>query len=153
MILAPHRSITRLSIQLISCRGDMDGVTRQIAIGNYLDAKNASPAEVDAILCLKPGCCKEHNDELDILCLPLSDGAGNDKRSFDEAIAFLDDVVSRGEKVLVHCHAGRSRSVCIVARYFMLKHNMTSQQALEMIALKREIYLSPGIEEILNLTL
>jgi protein-tyrosine phosphatase len=131
----------------------MDWVTKQIAIGNYLDAKNASPAEIDAILCLRPDCCDENNDSFDILCIPLTDGAGNNRRFFDEAIDFLDDVVSRGEKILVHCHAGRSRSVCIVARYFMLKHNMTSQQALEKIALKREIYLSTGIEEILNLTL
>ena len=28
---------------------------------------------------------------------------------------------------MVHCHAGRSRSVCMVARYFMIKHGMTSQ--------------------------
>ncbi len=131
----------------------MDWVTKQIAIGNYLDAKNASPAEVDAILCLRPDCCDEDSDDFDMLCVPLSDGAGNNQRLFAEAIAFLDDVVSRGDKILVHCHAGRSRSVCIVARYLMLKQNISSQQALEKIALKREIYLSPGIEEILKLTL
>jgi len=128
----------------------MDWVTKQIAIGNYLDAKNASPAEVDAILCLRPDCCDENDAAFDILCVPLSDGAGNNQRFFDEALAFLDDVVSRGEKILVHCHAGRSRSVCIVARYLMLKQNISSQQALEVIALKREIYLSTGIEEILS---
>ena len=83
------------------------------------------------------------------MCLALVDGAGNNRRYFDDAVDFIDDVVSSGERILVHCHAGRSRSVCIVARYFMLKHNMTRNQALEKIEEKREIYLSPGIEELL----
>jgi len=65
-------------------------------------------------------------------------------------VDFIHDVVSNNEKILVHCHAGRSRSVCIVARYLMLKKNLTRKQALGKIEEKREIYLSPGIEEILE---
>lgn len=128
----------------------MDWITSQIAIGNFIDARNASPSEFDAILCLRADCCFEDGDDFDLLCVPLNDGAGNDKRLLDEATAFLEDVVSRGEKVLVHCHAGRSRSVCVVARYFILKHGMTRAQALGMIAMKREVYLSPGIDDILT---
>ncbi len=128
----------------------MDWITPQIAIGNYLDAQNAKEEEVDAILCLKPNCCDETNDTFDIACVPLVDGAGNSYQDFDEAIAFIDDVVSEGDCILVHCHAGRSRSVSIVARYLMLKQGMTREGALKLIGSKREIYLSLGIEEILE---
>lgn len=128
----------------------MDWITDHIAIGNFLDAKNVSKKEIDAILCLKPECCSEDNNVIDVVCLPLIDGAGNDRRYFGDAVDFIDDVVSSGEKILVHCHAGRSRSVCMVARYFMVKMGMTSHQAITKIKEKREIYLSPGIEEILE---
>ena len=129
----------------------MDWVTENIAVGNFLDADSATKDEVDAIVCLKPECCSEDNETIDVFCLPLIDGAGNDKRYFNDAVDFIDDVVSSGERVLVHCHAGRSRSVCMVARYFMIKHGMTSNQALAKIEAKREIYLSPGIEELLEI--
>ena len=128
----------------------MDWITDHIAIGNFIDAKNASKNEIDAILCVKPECCSEDNSIIDVMCLPLVDGAGNDRRYFNDAVDFIDDVVSSGERILVHCHAGRSRSVCMVARYFMVKKGMTSHQAIEKIEAKREIYLSPGIEEILE---
>jgi protein-tyrosine phosphatase len=129
----------------------MDWITEHIAIGNFIDAEKTSKNEVDAVLCLKPDCCSEDNKNIDVMCLPLEDGAGNDRRYFNDAVDFIDDVVSSGERILVHCHAGRSRSVCMVARYFMMKMGMTSHQAIEKIEDKREIYLSPGIEEILEI--
>ena len=129
----------------------MDWITDNIAIGNFVDARDAKKGEVDAILCLIDDCCSEDNDEFDIVVIPLVDAAGNDKRNFKDATDYIDDVVSSDEKILVHCHAGRSRSVCIVARYFMIKERLTSHQALAKIEAKREIYLSPGIEEILKL--
>ena len=129
----------------------MDWITDNIAIGNFVDAKEVKKTEVDAILCLIEDCCSEDNDDFDIVVIPLVDAAGNDKRNFKDATDYIDDVVSSDEKILVHCHAGRSRSVCIVARYFMIKEGLTSHQALAKIEAKREIYLSPGIEEILKL--
>jgi len=47
--------------------------------------------------------------------------------------------------------AGRSRSVCIVAAYFVVHENMTENEALSLIQSKREIYLSDGIDEIFKL--
>ena len=70
----------------------MDWITKNIAIGNFVDAQNASE-EIDAILCLKENCCDEDNDIFNILCIPLLDGSGNDPRLFDDAIDFIDDVV------------------------------------------------------------
>ena len=129
----------------------MDWITEHIAIGNFVDARELKKGEVNAILCLIDNCCSEDNEEFDIVVIPLVDAAGNDRRNFKDATDYIDDIVSNEEKILVHCHAGRSRSVCIVARYFMIKEGLTSHQALARIEAKREIYLSPGIEEILKL--
>lgn len=128
----------------------MDWITDNIAIGNFVDAREVKKGEVDAILCLIDDCCSEDNEDFDVVAIPLVDSAGNDPRSLKDAMDYIDDVVRSGERILVHCHAGRSRSVCIVARYFMITEGITSHQALARIEAKREIYLSPGIEEILN---
>ncbi len=129
----------------------MDWITGKIAIGNYKDAKLVTNDTVDAILCLKPDCCDDGNEDIDTLYLPLIDGSGNDEFTIKDAVEFIDEIVSSNLKILVHCHAGRSRSVCIVARYLMIYTGLTRQQAINKIEEKREIYLSPGIEQILDL--
>jgi protein-tyrosine phosphatase len=127
----------------------MDWITPQVAIGNYLDA-NALPADIDALLCLREDCCDEARTDVDVLCIPLVDGAGNDPHRIAEAVRFIADVCEAGDKVLVHCHAGRSRSVVVVARYLVEHQGMSAATALGLIARKRAIYLSDGIEELLR---
>ncbi len=127
----------------------MDWITESIAVGNYIDARDLKEGDVDAVLCLIDNCCNIKETKFDVEVIPLADAAGNARHLFNDCVDFIHDVVSSGDKILVHCHAGRSRSVCITARYFMMKKGLTSHQALEKIKEKREIYLSPGIEEIL----
>lgn len=129
----------------------MDWITDKIAVGNFHDARDASKHELDAMLCLAPNCCTEDNDDLNVLCVSLVDGSGNNKVLIDYAIRFIHDHVSHNERILVHCHAGRSRSISVVARYLMISQRLTRHQALSKISEKREIYLSPGIEEIIDM--
>ena len=124
----------------------MDWITNNIAIGNYVDAQNPD-LRVDFILCLKPDCCFDRSD-IETACIPLIDGAGNNPALLRKALSELDQAVADGMKVLVHCHAGRSRSVSVVARYLMDSMGITAEEALALIQQKREIYLSQGIEEI-----
>ena len=128
----------------------MDWITERIAVGNYIDAMEHEK-DVHAILCLRPECCDENNTNVDVLCIPLVDGPGNSTVNVTAALQFIHDVVSAGEKILVHCHAGRSRSVCVVAAYLMKFENCTRAQAMSRIQSKREVYLSDGIEEIFEI--
>ncbi|KAI4336383.1 hypothetical protein L6164_014916 [Bauhinia variegata] len=54
---------------------------------------------------------------------------------FEEACDFIDYVEQRGQRVLVHCFEGRSRSATVVLAYLMLKKNFTLLKAWN--ALKR----------------
>ena len=127
----------------------MDWITNNIAIGNYLDASVDDLAfQVDAVLCLKENCCNEDRTDVDVLCVPLIDGSGNNPRDIREAVQYVRDIISANERILVHCHAGRSRSVAIVARYLTETTGISRQAALDLISSKREIYLSDGIDEI-----
>lgn len=58
---------------------------------------------------------------------------------FDECVAFIDDALSRGEKVLVHCFAGISRSTSIVLAYLIEKYNHSLPDALRIVQEKRPV--------------
>lgn len=58
---------------------------------------------------------------------------------FRSTSKFINRAVTRGEKILIHCHAGISRSVSILAAYLILCKNMSTQQSLEYIKSKREV--------------
>lgn len=127
----------------------MDWITPWLAIGNYLDARDPGDA-VDAILCLDSRCRHATDAAIEIFTCPLADGPGNSAHSVQRAIDYICEVVAGQGRLLVHCHAGRSRSVCVVARYFMCTEGLTKEQALSRIRTVRATYLSPGIEEILD---
>jgi predicted protein tyrosine phosphatase len=45
----------------------------------------------------------------------LVDGPGNETQEFEKAVACVMDAIRSGEKTLVHCVAGRSRSLVVAA--------------------------------------
>lgn len=49
------------------------------------------------------------------------------------AFEFIEDAKACGEKVLVHCHAGMSRSVTVILAYLMKYYNHTMESALEHV--------------------
>jgi atypical dual specificity phosphatase len=124
----------------------MDWITDQIAIGDALDAVDHA-SQFDSILCLLSDCCGDRND-IDGYCVPLYDGPGNRREHVLAAIDFIAAQVENGLRLLVHCRAGRSRSVCIVAAYLMRHKGFSKKQAISLIEQKRQICLSDGIDEI-----
>ncbi len=134
----------------------MDWITDQIAIGNYLDAQNvdlicksgvASALSLDGTLYGKlPAECGLRQIE----CVMLEDAPGNDPRLFRRAIENLADLVSTSPPVLVQCHAGRSRSAVVVAGYLIKHCEMTQEEALALLAAKREIAITAGVERLLD---
>lgn len=124
----------------------MDWITDQVAIGDCHDATNHA-AEVDAVLCLLPECCETRTD-VNGCCIPLHDGPGNCRAHVLAAIDYIAEQVDKGGKILVHCRAGRSRSVCIVAAYLMRHEGLSKRLAVATVARKRQICLSDGVDEI-----
>jgi dual specificity phosphatase 12 len=123
-------------------------ITEQIAIGNLVAAKNIVEEQFDIVICLT-GCC-DGDDDKDICreIFPLNDGPGNSKLKIIQAVESIQEAVEAGDRVLVHCHAGQSRSVCIVALWMMQYQGLAKSEALTLISWKRDILLSPGIGEI-----
>lgn len=57
---------------------------------------------------------------------------------FDEAVAWIDEKRKEKYNVLVHCHAGVSRSATIVIAYLIRTFNWSPFQALEYVRQQRE---------------
>src|SRR5712691_3217835 len=103
----------------------MDKITDSIWIGNYLDAADREKLRamgIRAILCLD-GCMigKSRVDagveRMEVV--EIIDGAGNTPERFLRAVRLLKELISQHAPVLVHCHAGQSRSAAVVCKYFM----------------------------------
>ena len=82
--------------------------------------------------------------------MPLEDARGNDPRLFTRAIEALIGLTKENGPVLVQCHAGRSRSAVVVAGYFMRTREIEADEALALVAAKREIAVTAGLEELLD---
>ncbi|KZV99692.1 DSPc-domain-containing protein, partial [Exidia glandulosa HHB12029] len=75
------------------------------------------------------------------LQLPLDDDpSANLAEHFMQANKFIEDALSTGGKILVHCQAGISRSATIVAAFLIYSRGLTPQDALNQIKKSR-----PGV--------
>ena len=134
----------------------MDWITDEIAIGNYLDALDTelirrerirSALSLDGTLHGKePSECGLQRIEV----VPLEDALGNEPQLYRLAVGFLTELVREAPPVLVQCHAGRSRSVVVVAGYLVTAHGLAQEEALTFVASKREVAVTPGLELLLD---
>ena len=134
----------------------MDWITNAIAIGNCVDAQDTELLRSQSIVSilgltnLLLGTDPEKLGVRHIHLVPLEDGPGNDLATFRGAVELLGRLVETGPPVLVHCHAGRSRSVVVVAAYLMQALGLEPDAALALVKAKRESAVSPALERLLE---
>ena len=134
----------------------MDKITNSIWIGNYLDARDTSglaKAGIKSILCLD-GCMAGAKEEVAgverIDVVELIDGAGNPPEKFLRAVRLLKELSAKHAPVLVHCHAGQSRSAAVVCKFFMKEEGNTLNDAMRRITTKRRVSIIAGLQEVLD---
>lgn len=133
----------------------MNWITNNLTIGNYLEARDADLLArngIKSILSLDGTLSHVDPEDLgleEIITVELKDGYGNDPSVFRKAVQHLIELVQDFPPVLVHCHAGRSRSVIVVAGYLMQSLNIGAEKAIATIGSKREISVSDGLKDLL----
>jgi len=71
--------------------------------------------------------------------LDLVDNPGaNIAKYFIETIKFIDEALSMGHRVLVHCVGGVSRSSSVVIAYIMFKLALTFEKAFDLVKERHE---------------
>ena len=134
----------------------MDWITDTIAIGTFLEARNHAlrvAAGIRSIICLDAVLRDPDESSLDVddyEVIDFADGPGNDPRLFDQAVRLVGVLSEQSPKLLVHCRAGRSRSVVVVAGYLMRERRWSCDEAITFIGGRRDIELTPGIEGLLR---
>jgi len=134
----------------------VDWIEEDIAIGNFAEAKDAellAEASISSALSLDGTLTNVQPQALNLKKIEvvlLEDGPGNDLRLFRMAISALDELVRTAPPVLVQCHAGRSRSAVVVAAHLMKRLGIDASTALARIAARREIAITPGLEQLLE---
>ena len=133
----------------------MDWITDQIAIGNYLDVQDVELLRRErfaSILSLDGSLAGRSAEEFGVKkigVVKLVDGPGNPPATFLKAVDLLTRFVSTSPPVLVQCHAGRSRSPMVVAGHFIRTRGVQPDEALRLVAAKRELQLTPGLDAML----
>ena len=134
----------------------MDRITESIWIGNYLDARDEqakAAAGIRSILCLDGSLAGATAVEVGVERLEvikLIDGAGNPPERFLRAVRLLQELATRHAPVLVHCHAGQSRSAAVVCKYFMTSQGDSLRDAMQKISSKRQVAIMAGLQEVLD---
>jgi predicted protein tyrosine phosphatase len=125
---------------------NMCQITDRIWIGNAEDAMDASQMEkngITAVLNVMRTMTDmpdyKEMDGVDYTYVQLLDGPGNTKEQFISAVLSLRKYLFDGHKVLVHCRAGISRSVSVVACYLWGTGVYTLEDAIDLIKEKRPI--------------
>lgn len=67
---------------------------------------------------------------------------------FEQAYDFIDEVLTSGSKLLIHCVLGRSRSFAFLVMYMMKKYHLSFEDANEMVNERRFLgQINLGFEE------
>jgi protein-tyrosine phosphatase len=132
----------------------VDQITEQLFIGNHIEAHDWQVLRdhgIQAILSLDGSYVgKEEavSDIKKIYAVELIDGPGNSIQSFEMLTRELIEMVKLYPPVLIHCHAGRSRSVATAAAYLVVQEKFEPAAAVEYVCTRRSSYLAPELERL-----
>jgi predicted protein tyrosine phosphatase len=142
--------------------GTADRVDAHVFIGGYLAAadpafvRRARISRIVKLFADDPGYAggATRHPGVRYLVLPAEDRPDYDIRpAAFAAVRFVLDAARDGERVLVHCHAGVSRSATVVLLYLMLRWAMPLDRALARLRLARPfVRPNPGFMACLRAT-
>ncbi len=131
-ILSPELAMMKLRTDSTSS-GPSDPSGSSSSAGKKLRIVNARAEGHDSeLIRMSPRVVYKHISIDDVKTANLA-------QHFDETNAFIDDGISNGDLVLVHCHAGISRSVTLVIAYLMWKYKIGVDEAIAFVKSKRSV--------------
>jgi Dual specificity phosphatase, catalytic domain len=133
----------------------VDWINDQVAIGDHAEARDAGLLRqqgVRSVLSLDGSLAPADAEGLRVaavVAFDLIDGAGNEPGALGRAVAALEGLLRDHPPVLVHCHAGRSRSVVVVAALLARTLRLGPAEAVARVAARRVVCITPEFEELL----
>lgn len=84
---------------------------------------------------------------LEVEHIAMKDHLPPDLESLDQAADFIAAQVDIGRPVLVHCQAGRGRTMCALAAFLMKNHEIGAGEAIEQLRKIRDDAVERGQEQ------
>lgn len=121
----------------------MDEVISGLYVGTSQDAGSQSllhTHDIDTVVSLTyadpDGTVPQ---DIELQSIPMMDGPRNDPDEFDRAVTAVFDSHRKGNRVLVHCSAGASRSVAVTAVVVALVEECDIERAFQMVSDSRAV--------------
>jgi atypical dual specificity phosphatase len=109
------------------------------SVSNYFEKKDCGCG------LLNQTTSSSNDDDIQYLRVPIDDMFyENISNYFDTTYEFIEKSVRENKGILVHCHAGISRSSTILIAYFMRLNKWTYKEAYDFVKSKRSI-IDPNI--------
>jgi protein-tyrosine phosphatase len=135
------------------CESDYNWILNDVAVGNIRAAKNLTELKangISAVICAIPNLpystetYKKHG--FSVFHIPIDDSPDVDiERWFDDASDYIMANRLLKKKILVHCHAGMSRSVSLTCAFLMNLFRCNDVKAMYWIRDKRPcVAVNPG---------
>jgi protein-tyrosine phosphatase len=118
----------------------MDRIDGTLHVGSLADASDTAAlreASIDTVVRLTHDG-PEDADGPAVHAHPMLDGPRNDAEAFDAAVRELLAALERGERTLVHCSAGASRSVSVAAAALAVREGGDVREAFARVGAARE---------------
>ena len=113
-------------------------IVPHLYLSNYQDAKSV-PWDFFVINCTKdlPMVNSKYGTRLAVNDDLRKESIDTMRTNIPVLVRYIDDHVSNGQNVLVHCFAGQQRSAAVVAAYLIKKKGMTPDEAVEYVRSKK----------------
>lgn len=114
----------------------------RLYIGCYYDAmmlRNSNSHGIDLVINLTHDPINFDGKKIQTVNYPMNDGHAVDQETFWDVLNTIAEAAEHGKKVMVHCHAGMSRSVCMVIAYLYVTGFLPWEQCIDYVKEKRPV--------------
>src|SRR5208337_684085 len=120
----------------------MSQISHRLFVGGYASAAalaKDNPAKITAVLCVHQVMDYDKNPSIVYVQAPFHDGEAIPPRQFVKCLGWLKFMYETGHTILIHCAAGISRSVAILAAFMHYEGIADFDTAINQIRLARPV--------------